>query len=877
MALEWQSSLANVGMPDVPADLIARAIALSGKATVRSDETWSLTDVRVASDAGAFGLSGQGKGSAGKFELSVDLKQLAALDAGLAGAASATSTIELRPDGTASGSLALKGDVQGRPVSLAGRFDRDAAGGIVVPSVEGHWASAALNVADLAITPDRTSGSARLTVERLQDVSALLGMELAGSIDAEVTTDPQLASGRLQAKISGTGLQSGAIRIAKLQVDGTIDDPMGKVATDARITANGLSGVADLGQISGTVRGDRQSGLDVALQASGARTDATLAAKVDLLADEIRVALQHFEGRFQGIPVALNAPTRLRVAGTRVAIDPATLRVGGGRLALQGVVDPVASDLRLDLTSLPLSLIDAFAPGTGLDGSLQARVHVAGPMANPRIDATYIASRVRLRRPEAALLPALAVQGSAALVGRQASIDARLSAGTNSSLALKGKFAIAPLAGTIAVTGAIDLAPLAPLLGNQVRGITGTLRSNLAFDVSSEKISGTGTLDLQSGSLNFPEMGLRLSGGTAHLVMQGDTLQLQNLSFQTGRNGALTASGTIRLDPDQGVALDLAVATRRALLVNRADLAATVSSDLKVTGSMVAGIDVTGPVTVDRAEISVGGARTAAFPTVDVREINKPGVPDALPPARPARAPRQPPSAVPVRLALSVQAPQAVFVRGRGLDAEMGGTLQVTGDPASPTVAGGFMLRRGDFTLGGRRLVFSRGIVSLDNLDRIDPSLDFVASATAGSTAIEIAITGTASAPAIAVTSVPAMPSDEALAMLLFGKPATNLSAFELVQVAQTLAELTGREAPATGLIGRLRRGLGLDRLSVGSSGGASGSSGSLPVGAEAGRYVAPGVYVGAKQGAAGEFQSRRGRDRGARPYQDRGRHRCGL
>ena len=192
----------------------------------------------MASDAGAFGLSGQGKGSAGKFELSVDLKQLAALDAGLAGAASATSTIELRPDGTASGSLALKGDVQGRPVSLAGRFDRDAAGGIVVPSVEGHWASAALNVTDLAITPDRTSGSARLTVERLQDVSALLGMELAGSIDAEVTTDPQLASGRLQARISGTGLQSGAIRIAKLQVDGTIDDPMGKVATDARITAS---------------------------------------------------------------------------------------------------------------------------------------------------------------------------------------------------------------------------------------------------------------------------------------------------------------------------------------------------------------------------------------------------------------------------------------------------------------------------------------------------------------------------------------------------------------------------------------------------------------------------------------------------------------
>jgi translocation and assembly module TamB len=94
---------------------------------------------------------------------------------------------------------------------------------------------------------------------------------------------------------------------------------------------------------------------------------------------------------------------------------------------------------------------------------------------------------------------------------------------------------------------------------------------------------------------------------------------------------------------------------------------------------------------------------------------------------------------------------------------------------------------------------------------------------------------------------VPALPQDEALAMLLFGKPASGLSAFELVQAAQTLAELTGREAPGTSVLGRLRRSLGLDQLRVG-----SGASGSSPVSLEAGRYVAPGVYVGAKQGAAG-------------------------
>ena len=88
------------------------------------------------------------------------------------------------------------------------------------------------------------------------------------------------------------------------------------------------------------------------------------------------------------------------------------------------------------------------------------------------------------------------------------------------------------------------------------------------------------------------------------------------------------------------------------------------------------------------------------------------------------------------------------------------------------------------------------------------------------------------------------------MALLIFGKSASSLSALELVQVASAVAELTG-QSPGSSFMSRLRQGLGLDRLSVGSSGGAGGSGGS-PVSIEAGRYVAPGIYVGAKQGASG-------------------------
>ena len=850
LTIGWQGTLADAGAPGVPPGLVAREVTLSGTGAVRRDDTWSLTDVRVASEAGTFGLSGSGQGSTGKFDLSVDLRQLSLLREGLAGAVTASSTIELRRDGTAGGSLTASGSAENQPLSLAGRFERDAAGGLVVPSFEFHWASAELGVTDLAVTPDRTTGSARLKVEKLQDVGALVGTALAGSLAAEVSTDPERAAGRLQARIRGSNLQSGGVAAAALQVDATIDDPMGNARADATIAASGLRGAADFSRLNATVKGDRQAGFDIALQAAGAQSAANLAAKVALAGEEIRIALSRFDGRHQGIPVALGGPTRVSIAGARITIEPTSLRLGGGRLSIRGVVDPTASDLTLDLTALPLSLVDTFAPGTGLDGSLQTRARLTGAAASPRIEATYAASNVRLHRPEAALLPALGLQGSGSLVAGQASFDARLSAGAGSNVALRGRMAVAPLAGSVTVTGPMDIAPFSPLLGNQVRNVTGTLNSNLTVTIAGSKITGAGSVDFSNGALAFPELGLRLNGGTGRLALQGDSLRLEQLSFQTGRGGTLSLNGSMRLDPAEGVALDLAIASRRSLLVNRADLVATVSSDLKVTGSTVAGIDVSGPVTIDRAEIAIGALQTTSFPTVEVREINRPGVPNTPPPA--ASAPRSS-TATPVRLKLDVRAPQAVFVRGRGLDAEVGGSLQITGDPSKPAVLGGFTLRRGDFTLGGRRLVFSRGVITLDNLDRIDPMLDFVASTTVASTAISITISGTARAPAIAVSSSPALPSDEALAWLLFGKPASSLSALELLQVAQTLAELTGREAPGTSLLSRLRSTLGLDQLKVGSGASSSSSSNSSsPVSLEAGRYVAPGVYVGAKQGAAG-------------------------
>src|SRR5262249_34789795 len=293
------------------------------------------------------------------------------------------------------------------------------------------------------------------------------------------------------------------------------------------------------------------------------------------LGEEIRIALARFDGRQQGIPISLAAPTRFAVAGAHVRIDPTNLRVGGGRLAVQGVVDPAASNLTLDLAGLPLSIVDTLSPGTGLDGTLQVRARVSGPSANPHIEATYSAANVRMRRPEAALLPALALQGSGTLAGGQATVDARLAAGGGTKLAPKGQMGAAATTGPPPTTRAVRTPPLAPPLRHPRRQCPGRAPPHPPVRHAARgRVGGQGTIDIAGVALSMPEAGMRLSGGTGRLVLQGDVLQLQQLAFQTSSNGSLTTNGTLRLDPAQGVALDLGVVARRALLVSRPHLLA---------------------------------------------------------------------------------------------------------------------------------------------------------------------------------------------------------------------------------------------------------------------------------------------------------------
>jgi translocation and assembly module TamB len=205
----------------------------------------------------------------------------------------------------------------------------------------------------------------------------------------------------------------------------------------------------------------------------------------------------------------------------------------------------------------------------------------------------------------------------------------------------------------------------------------------------------------------------------------------------------------------------------------------------------------------------------------------------------------------PIALAITVEAPRNVFVRGRGLDAEVGGQLAIGGRVADPELTGALDLIRGDLIVVGRRLAFDRGRLTWTGA--LLPDLALRASSQAGGTTVAVEVTGPPTQPELVFSSTPELPQDEVLARLLFDRPVRDLSPLEIAQIAAAAAGATGALGEGEGVVERIRRGLGLDRLAVGGGMERAGSRTAQEersnTTVEAGRYVADGVYVGVRQG----------------------------
>ncbi len=743
------------------------------------------------------------------------------------------------------GTVSLAGSLDRAPVALKAEASRLADGALHLVLDTLSWKSAGGH-ADMTLPAGGRVplGSLDLRMARLADLRPVIGQPISGSVLAKVQTSQAAgAAPRVAIDVRADGGITGA-RVSRLLLAGTVDDPLADPSVALRLDAAGIRAGTVTGAAHATARGP-QTALDVAAQArldgvagGPARLDAAL--RLDLPHRE--VAISRLAADAKGEALRLLSPARIafgaRTAVDRLRLSLATPGAAPAGIDIAGEVKP-RLDLAARIDGVTPALARPFAPTLDATGLIEADAKLTGTIAQPHGSVHLVGSGLRLRTGPAASLPAGSLRADVTLAGSQARVDVHLDAGPKVALSLAGTAptsATGPLA--LRTAGRIDLSLANAVLGAQGREAGGILTLDLGVSGTATTPRLDGTLQLADGQVLDYAQGLRLADISALIRASGQTLTIEDFTAHAG-GGTLGASGTVgALAP--GLPVDLHVTMHQARPLSSDLLTAVLDADIAVHGQATTRLDVGGRLVIDGASVNVPNGLPPSVARLDV--------------IRPGQKPPPPSAAAPgllIGLDLAVEAPGQIFVRGHGLDAELGGTLHVGGTSAAPVVGGAFDMRRGTFDLAGISLTFTKGRVGFNGTGvghKIDPTLDFTAQSVVNSTVAMLNVGGYASAPKITLSSTPPLPQDQVLALILFGQDTKSLSALQIAQVAAALASLTGSGGGGFDPLGTVRKSLGLDRLSIGSGSGTDSSSASI----EAGKYVARGVYVGAKQATSG-------------------------
>ena len=395
--------------------------------------------------------------------------------------------------------------------------------------------------------------------------------------------------------------------------------------------------------------------------------------------------------------------------------------------------------------------------------------------------------------------------------------------------------------------GHIDAALADRSLSAGGRRVTGRLALDAGIEGSVGRPRVAGSATLSGGGYTDPLQGVRLTGIEGRVSGQGDAITVERLTARTRNGGTLSVTGRVQVDPGAGFPGRLRVTGSRAELVS-SDLATAVANlDLALEGPLARSPRVSGRVDLVTLDVAVPDRLPATVqPLPGTRHVAAPPQTRTRLNAGKPRSRGGAGTAAPfdAALDLTLAAPNRIFVRGRGIDAELGGDLRLTGTLRRPVAIGAFELRRGRLAILGQRLDFTRGRLAFAG--DLTPDLDFVAETKAAEVTARVAVSGPASQPSFEVTSEPALPQDEVLSRLLFAKASGGLSPFQALQLVQAVAQLSGASG-GPDLFDQARRSLGLDALDV-----TAGAKGGGPA-VSASRYINDRLSVGVKAGAKPE------------------------
>ncbi|KQZ27608.1 translocation/assembly module TamB domain-containing protein [Duganella sp. Root1480D1] len=347
-----------------------------------------------------------------------------------------------------------------------------------------------------------------------------------------------------------------------------------------------------------------------------------------------------------------------------------------------------------------------------------------------------------------------------------------------------------------------SIAWLSPLLGVQGMELGGSLRAHAGGHGTIANPLLDGEVVGEQLVINWAEQGIRLRNGALQAKVAGDQLQLQRLRFD-GADGNVQADGWLRLAGGD-MSMDLKLAANKLEVFNRPDRTLVLSGSSTLVRDAKR-FEFDGKFKANRAVIEL--------PSLDTPTISEDVI--ILGRDKPKAAAS---TGLPLNIDLEADLGDDFSLRGKGLDAQLAGTVRVRmADRRAPRVNGSIRVVSGTYAAYGQRLTIERGVLNFTGAyDNPGLNIRAVRKRPEGDELSEtnveagVEVRGTALAPSAKLVSTPSVPDSEKLAWMVLGHGTADMAGNEMSLLGTAAGALLGGNGGPS-----LANRVGLDELGV--------------------------------------------------------------
>lgn len=661
-----------------------------------------------------------------------------------------------------------------------------------------------------------------------------------GKVDGHVTVKGEWPKVAVQGTVKGQGLAYEQMSVRSIDVEADIEEPLhphGSVKASAR-----------------EALGPDFAFKTIELQAEGSEAAHTASLKVngEPLGTEVSVKGKRlpngWEGSVESLTVAvpniealaLRQPVQVRLAGKAFEVSEACLassQVSACASARQSEAGELQANYLIE--HLPLALIVSLTQpqlGYVAQGSLEGKGDIRRTPEGALFGSATLSSASGSVAEEGQESdPLLSYEGftlAAELSGETAHATTRMA--FNEGGLVEGELTVGALssaAPTLDGHGKLAIADLSPigLFVPQLANIKGSASGEATVTGTTVEPNISGSAQAQGVAAELPVLGLQLKDGDIRVSASG--------AGAIALEGHITSGkGQLLLEGSGPSITELAISMsgKDVLAANIPAANVVVAPDLELKRKDER-MDLTGKVTVSSANIDLtklpkGSNVTEASADVVV-------VDDPTPEAKAAKA-MQLYTHVTVVLGEGLQARELEKVKlvGFGLDARLGGQLEVSEAPGGDPLGAGEVRLEGKYKAYGQDLTIQTGRLLYANTPLGDPQLDIVAVRVVDDVTAKLSVTGSAQGPILQVSADPSMPQTAALSYLVTGKPIDQVGSGEGDLVQSAARSLGG--AAGNFLAKNIGKRIGIDEIGVGDSSEIGGSAFTV------GQYLSPRLYI---------------------------------